>query len=257
MGIVSGVLAQRDPEMDSLPRWQLSLNVGPSVPVGKFGSRDINDAQAAFAKVGTVLDVTTAYRVGTHWGISLALDGESHRVDDNVVGNRMDALRATTHFYYGSTPWRIGRALAGIFGEWPIGTDGHWEWTAGASAGVLVTALPSVSILEGSASSDGPTPLPSGGYEGTYFTDNNTIRFTLAYAGHLGFRYRLSPGVFVDLQAEYTGAKLNTPYTKASLASQVNAGADPNGGGTSTSEGSSTPQPLSTVNATLGLGLMF
>jgi hypothetical protein len=252
LGGLTGLYAQKS---DTLSRWQLSISSGPSIPIGKFGSKNINDAQSAFAKTGAVLGLTAGYRVGRYWGISLTVDGESHQVDDHVASNRMDALNSTTGYFYGSTPWRMGRGMVGLFGEFPLDADGQWEWIAGVSTGALVTALPSVYILEGNPSSGAPTPLSNGTYAGTYFTDD-AMRWAFAYDGRLGFRYNLDH-VFFDLQADYAAATLNTPYTKTSLGSQVSEGQEPSAGGARASSGNGTAQPLASVNIRFGLGLMF
>lgn len=250
LGLLQAAVAQQD----TLPRWQISLHYGPSIPLQKFGSMDVFDAQSGFAKTGSSVSLEAGYRVGRVWGVSLMVDDEAHKVENHTVSNSLNSVNQSTAYFYGSSPWRMGKAMLGLFGEFPMGSGGHWEWTIGANAGALVTSIPSVWILEGSPSTGSPTPNGNGTYDGTYATDNGKTRMGFAYDGHLGLRFVIEK-VFFDLRGDYTGASLNVPYARTSLGSQVAAGQQPTAYGT-TGSGSST-QPFSSVNVTLGLGLMF
>src|SRR5580698_7322829 len=92
----------------TLPRWQWSLAAGVSVPVGKFGSTNIQDSQAAYALAGPIIRFTLGYRIGYHWGISVLLDGQTHATNKKLVDPKLDFADPSARHFYSSNAWRLG-----------------------------------------------------------------------------------------------------------------------------------------------------
>jgi hypothetical protein len=224
-------------------RWTFTAQVGPSIPLGKFGEKNPNDSLAAFAKTGPALQLTASYRVGRYWGISVMTAGEEHAVDTKAVETKLHEDFGL-NYHYTSDPWILARLMAGVFGEWPAGK--HWLLTAHLYLGGIETKLPK-------------TSLTAQGSSGAYgYTKNaGSIDVGPAGQGGVGTRYLLGRHLFLDAGAEYATGRYRSDYPAIKLASQ--------GEGLVFTTGTTPPyiasgsshytQPISTLNLTVGAGI--
>jgi hypothetical protein len=240
----------------TLPRWQWSLAAGVSVPVGKFGSTNIQDSQAAYALAGPIIRFTLGYRIGYHWGISGFIDGQTHATNKKLIDPKLDFADPSARHFYTSNAWRLGTVMVGVFGEWPIGNGETWEWTGGLHVGGAFTAVPESSIWLGTPNSAGPSPSSGGPYPyAGGFNPGTKLEFAPGGDVQLGLRYLLTPAIYVDLKVDFAAESLHIPYRQNSLNTMVATdNYYPNGLGNASGSGS---QPIWNVNGTLGLGFNF
>lgn len=238
-------------------RWTFSAGIGPAIPVGKYGSKDITDPQAAFARIGPALQLTAAYRVARHWGVSILTSGGWNHVNTQKMDDALEALNKGDRFTVTSDPWVFVTLMGGLYGEWSL--NKRWSFTVQGYAGVLETKRPKYSVVDIQPLT-GP-PIITGSTEENWMEDINKVHTGFAFQAGAGLRYTLGRHLFLSGRLEYAMA-----WYKA-IGGSSNTGVVENKGSVVTS-GSGTPvslptpagapsymQPISTLNPTVGVGI--
>lgn len=241
-------------------RWAFTAAVGPSIPVGKFGSRNPYDSLAAFAKTGPTVELTASYHIRRTWGISVLMGGEEHGVATKTIVSKLEAANPGDRYSYSSDPWIFAKLMAGVFGEWPLG-GGHWVLTGNLYIGAVQTKLPKTSMSGATTQTDSL----SGGYSTfSYYKNIGTIRVGLAIQGGAGVRYLLDKHWFVEARFSYGSAWYRadgaaTSFLHSQGPTGIPAGSSYYGGTGTVQTGTTGPthytQPLSTISGVVGAGI--
>lgn len=238
-------------------RWTFSAGIGPAIPVGEYGSKDITDSRAAFARTGPVLQLTAAYRVARHWGVSVLTSGGWNRVNTQKMDDALEALNKGDRFAVTSDPWIFVTLMGGLYGEWSL--NKRWSFTVQGYAGVLETKRPKYSVVDLQPVTG--TPIITGSAEDDWMEDINKVQTGFAFQAGAGLSYALGRRFFLSGRLEYAMA-----WYKAVGASS-NTGVVLNKGGVVTLASGTPPtfptptgapsyvQPISTLNPTVGVGI--
>lgn len=238
-------------------RWTFSAGVGPAIPVGKYGSKNLTDSLSAFAKTGPVLQLAASYRIGSHWGVSVLTSGGWNRVNTQKMDEALEADNPGDRFTVTSDPWIFVTLMGGLYGEWSL--NKRWSFTVQGYVGVLETKRPRYSVVDQQPVIS--TPIITSSSEENWMEDINKVHTGFAFQAGAGLRYALGRRFFLSGRLEYAMA-----WYKAVGASS-NTGVVINNGSIVTS-GSGTPptfptpaaapsyiQPISTLNPTVGVGI--
>jgi len=98
----------------------VSLNLGPSIPIGDFGSSAINNEHAGLAKTGFFADLSFGYKLGENIGIGATLRSQSNAYDADAVISFYQLLDPSLEFRDNSGPWTCSGLLGGLYGSFPI-----------------------------------------------------------------------------------------------------------------------------------------
>ena len=109
-----------------ISKWSVSVSIGPAFPLGKFGSKNINDSTASFAKTGFSLNVLTEYKLSRHLGLVLLVDGEENKVDNKAIGSQLEAASPNVTYNVNMDKWKIGKIMAG--GSYSTALDKKEKW---------------------------------------------------------------------------------------------------------------------------------
>jgi hypothetical protein len=232
-------------------RWTISLTMGPSVPVGKFASKDGHDSTALFARTGIAANLAISYRLRKHWGLSMLLNGEDNAVNNSAIDTRLETANPGYTVQYDQAHWVVHRLLAGAFGEWPLGKGNRWSFTVGLYAGAASTQEPNISNHIYLTDQSGL----AGGYNSYSTYHNGAFRFGFAYEGNAGLQYQVGKLVFLCGQVDYAGSWVHMPYGSHSLEFVSPTPAVGGSGFPIIVPVPSYNQPLSAVNITVGAGV--
>ena len=129
----------------------VSISMGPSLPIGNFASKNINNNSAGWATTGVVLDLNIAYKLGRNLGLSGLLRGQTNNFDNTAFGVEF-VNQTRNNWSVNSKPWRIGGFLFGGYGSFSVSKKTSFETKA--MIGFLSVASPEInSNLSGSGGS--------------------------------------------------------------------------------------------------------
>lgn len=81
-------LAQKGKSSDQ--RSVISFNIGPSLPMGDFGSKDISNDDAGAAKTGIALNLNYTYQLSKQFGLTGSLFYNTSPVDNGIIEDVID-----------------------------------------------------------------------------------------------------------------------------------------------------------------------
>lgn len=98
-----GSYAQSDAKAVESKKFFLALTAGPSIPVGKFGLKDVNDEQAGYARFGYNLNLNFGYKAGKNLGIASSVIFGRHKLNiDEIKKALSEPNLSVDHYqYYG------------------------------------------------------------------------------------------------------------------------------------------------------------
>ena len=171
-----------------------AISLGPSIPLGDFASKDMDNESAGFAKPGAIFDLSFGYKLGKNVGVTALLRGQSNKLDGNAISNEMskqlpDDVSEQTKV--GS--WAIGAFLAGVYSSIPVAKQVTFETRL--MMGVLSVKAPEILI-----DLTGP-----GGTAWVKQKSASTTAF--AYLAGIGIKYDAGKRVAVLANIDYLGAK--------------------------------------------------
>src|SRR5215210_3352380 len=70
-------------------KWSAEVLIGPSFPVGKFGSKDYKDSSAALAKNGVGAAISLSYRISDKITIVLLAAGTRNKQDEEALKKQL------------------------------------------------------------------------------------------------------------------------------------------------------------------------
>jgi hypothetical protein len=181
---------------EKAPAMIAELSVGPSFPLGKFGSKDFKNTSAGLANTG----LTAALSVGkevTDKITAIFLAGYSMNKQDE---KSMEGRVPQPVWLPGSTSkaetesWKIIRLMLGARAQFPLSASGKIFFTPKLLAGACKTAVPA---------SSGTTYSSSGMFSGNFESYKIPMPWAFCYQITAGFNMQLNKSVFLLVDAAY------------------------------------------------------
>lgn len=216
--LVSGAINAQGSKGKLTNKSFLAFHVGPSFPMGDFGSTNFDNQNAGFAKTGYSLNLTYGYKLVQNFGLTASLFYNNNGPDNAAIEKGVS-----------------GSIETDVFGKM-----NHWQWV-GLTAGPMITqnlgsnVEMDLRIMGGVADANFPKVF----HEDTIIVNQD---WSFAAIFHTGLDLRIGIGngmfIFTNLDYQYMKPKFNLVF--------------PDESPTIRSE-----QKMSVLNLTGGLGIRF
>src|ERR1700722_7885968 len=232
-------------------RWSINAGAGIAVPIGKFGSKNINDSTASFAKIGPAFNVAIDYKLKKNFGLSFLFSGQQNNVDTKTLDNKLETAFPSYEFYSTSNNWVTWKFMAGAYISLPLDKKNKINFMAHAMAGILKTSTCKFSQMQ--ITND--TLIP-GGRTGTVESSEyrkQTVNSTFTYLAGVGLQYNLDKIYSFKTNIDYSGASLSfarNGYRSSGFVLGTTAGGNPN-----PTIQAYPKQPFATINWCAGIGI--
>lgn len=200
----------------------LALSVGPSFPLGKFGSKSTNpDDGAGFANTGVNVGLQYGYLIGKNFGLAANFGYSQYKLDEGPLNSMM--IVDDPSFQLSADHWQYFSFLAGPMATVAVNDKLNFDFR----------------LLGGLAHSNFPVISASTSDMGVRSSEN----WQSAFAWQLGtnMRYHFTPRTCFFSNLDYMKTK---PVTNITIT---------NGG----SETSEVEQHIGVMNLTVGVGFAF
>lgn len=97
-----------------------SLSFGPSIPLGEFGSKDIDNQYAGFAKTGLMVEFSYNQKLGKYFGITFINRSQSHFMDAQALSDAYAQLFPGLGNSVESAYWSNSTLMLGASSSIPI-----------------------------------------------------------------------------------------------------------------------------------------
>lgn len=178
----------------------ICLNLGPSIPMGDYASKDYNNPQASFAKIGPEFSLEGVYffmdylGVGGKTGLNIqAFDKSAYR--DGVINSSPFIVDADIY----ASPYMNIHSVAGLYINLPVTEKFHI--TPKVLAGLLIT-------LQADVTTD--VYYQNGNYDYYYSDAAAGSTFTPLLA--VDFRYVVTDHFMLKVNVEHISATQNIEY---------------------------------------------
>lgn len=208
----------------------VSISIGPSIPIGDFASKDVNNNSAGFAKTGAVLDISFAYKLGKNLGVCAMLRGQADNFDNAAFGNVL-AIQTGVNWSVKSNPWSIGGLMFGANASYPINKKISFE--SKAMIGFLRVASPEINT----------TISGTGG--ANWVKQNSVVSTSFSYLLCGGFKFDIGKKTCLLTNLDYLVSK---PEFRNVEVTSSNGGAP---------QLSTFRQSIQTINFSIGVGLLL
>ena len=203
----------------------IGLSVGPSFPMGDYGSSSFNNADAGLAQTGLMLDLSFGYKLGNNFGIAALLRTQANPIDEDVFDVfSFPGISMTVK----TEPWGIVNFLFGGYATVPIG-EVKVNFDARALLGFAGATSPELDMTI----SDGVTS--------EWVRQSSETSTSFAYLFGAGFRFNVGSKICLLTNIDYSSTSAEFDVTTTSSAGE--------------SETGSIEQTLSTVNLSVGVGI--
>jgi hypothetical protein len=209
----------------------LSLSVGPSLPLGDYGSVNMNNDKAAFATTGHNIDLGYATTLGKNIGIAVMYRYQANPFDEEAFETILDDIDPSYKWTMDCEDWTSASLMLGLYGSFPIDSS-HVSFEMKAMFGYYSSTYPGYKL---SAFYNGDT---------YWIRQDNQSAGTLGYLIGAGFKFNVGERVCILLNADYSAADLE--FERVTATSNIGLS------GTGTID-----QKIQTFNVTLGVGLGF
>ena len=187
--IISGASA-RSQETAPEKRGYIGFSIGPAIPLGEFGSKDIYRDYSGFAKTGISLQVVNfGYRIGKNLGVAGMWSGASFAFDE-------EALRSASNLssiYINIGSYGYSSLMGGLFVSIPTPlVDFDFRAMIGFGYGMIPE-----------------THISGYNYVGTYGSISQSSSDAIAIAGDLGVgaRFNLTQLINFNLFIDYMSCR--------------------------------------------------
>jgi opacity protein-like surface antigen len=230
-------------------RWSINAGAGIAVPMGKFGSKNINDSTSSFAKTGPAFNVGIDYKLKKNFGLSFLFSGQQNNVDTKTLDNKLEAASPGSEFHSTSNNWVTWKFMAGGYILLSLDKKSKINFTARALIGILKTSTYKFSQTK--ITND--TLIPGGGTGAveSFESRKQTVNSTFTYLAGVGLQYNLDKIFSFKINIDYSGASLT--FARMSYTSS---------GGVYGTTGNPNPtiqaypkQPFATINWWVGVGI--
>ena len=202
----------------------VSINLGPAIPMGDFGSTALNNEDAGFAKTGYFADLSFGYKLGTNIGVGATLRTQSNGIDKDAILSFYQIFGISEEITIKADPYSCNGLLGGLYGSFPI--KGKTSFDFRGFVGFMSCERPEITMS-----------ITAFGF---------TESFTLPGASGTSFAYLLGAGLKIDVSNRVC---LNTGIDFLSTSPEFKL-EDPD-----TGEVDKYTQSISTINIGVGVGL--
>jgi len=209
----------------------IGISLGPSFPIGDYGSKDADNENGGLANTGAIFDLSYAYRFGQGpFGVTAMIRGQANLTDAqalaNIFANQFPGITWTVE----SDPWTIGCLMVGGFASFNL--SGKTSFDARAMIGLAAANSPELNI---SANVQG-IPI--------WVKQSSTYGSSAAFLVGAGFKFALGNRLYLLANLDYMGLKPEFEDVE-----------------TIGSDGSRSfdtwSQPMATLNAGVGIAFRF
>ena len=240
----------------------LSIGIGPSFPLGDFGSKDLNDNGAGFAGIGQALNIDYFLPFSKNFGLIVSATGQRNPVNKKKLEESFNEfIFSPAHFDFGGV---IGPVLVPVvkYEHWNF-EKGTW-WGGNVMAGIQMSSEPDhYGVNFYSRVQFGAQYVSMPEFQGKSETDTLIATYSQTTSHGIGFAYSFSAGMnyslnnktFLFANAGYTGtSKIKMEDINTTMVVAKNPGTI--GGSISSSSRTGIgKQDFQTLNVTVGIGL--
>ena len=238
-------------------KFSISANFGAYIPVGKFGSKNIQDSISAYAKTGIGGVIGFEYKIRSRLSLILQLAGQQNATNNGALSNdAMNFAGDTILFAYNIDKWKMIKITAGASYDFPLNQSGKLLFSTKILAGVMSAWVPEIAV-ESAKFNLATASITQITY--SQYTDKE-FHVTFAGSAGIGLKYFIRPTFFVQSNLDFSLAAAKMPVNYRSDRLPVLS---------VFAFGTSTPgnipivfqketyyrQPLNTVNLTAGIGI--
>lgn len=170
----------------------VSISLGPSIPIGEFASKDINNSSAGYAKTGALLDISFSYKLGKIFGVSVLLRGQTDNLDNAAFGIDL-ANQTGNNWSVSSKPWSMGGLMFGGYGSFLVSPKVSFD--AKAMIGFLRVTSPEIN-----------TTLSGSGGSG-WLKQNSVVATSFSYILSGGFKFDIGKKTCLLTNLDYLVSK--------------------------------------------------
>ena len=98
----------------------LNFAIGPSIPLGDFGSQDVDKKSSGFAESGYKIEVNGGYRLRPNFDLSAKCFYSIYSYDVTGLMNRLRDMNTGTKWKSNGRSWDMVGVMAGILYERPL-----------------------------------------------------------------------------------------------------------------------------------------
>jgi hypothetical protein len=128
-----------------------SFAIGPSIPIGSFGSKDINNSNAGFANVGSKMELNAGIRLTPVVNLNMKGFYSLNGYDESGAINKLTLQQPGSNWKTIGGSWEIYGLLAGLSYSYPI--TGKFTADLKALGGVMQTSAPAMTFTSNSGNS--------------------------------------------------------------------------------------------------------
>ncbi|MES2559371.1 MAG: hypothetical protein V4590_06500 [Bacteroidota bacterium] len=211
-------------------RGYVTIGIGPSIPLSDFASTNTSNDDAGYAMNGGNLNISFAYRLGSHLGLTAMLTGTSNPVDVDAIDRDFEEAFSNADWTITADRWRIGGLMIGGFATFPASENLSFDIRL--LAGVLQTTMPEIRANGVSALGE----VSATREEKTVATSTYDLGFLL--------RYKIGNSICLLAGADFIGAnpQFDNVTTTTSFSSPSEADID---------------QSYNTMNVNVGIGFLL
>jgi len=242
----------------------LSIGIGPSFPLGDFGSNDLSDNGAGFAGIGQALNINYHLPFSKNFGLIVSASGQRNPVKTNKLEEAFnDAIFGSPFIYFGG-----GVSSPVVM---PVVKYEHWNFekntwlSANVMAGIQMSTEPDNSKIDFySRMQFGAQYVSMPKFEGKSETDTLIATFTQTSSHGIGFAYSFSGGMnysmnkktFLFVNAGWTGTtKIKLEDIQSTFMTVKNPGSLGGMQVSSSTVMGTGKQDFQSLNITFGIGL--
>lgn len=225
----------------------VGFSIGPSIPIGNYGSKDMKNNLAGFAKIGLSVNLSYGHKLGKHVGISAMLLGQLNPLNKKALENEFSQAKISNGVWFSSSTtdpppsppsytiypnwkfdkdsWKMGSFLLGADGEFPSHSRNLFLM-AKAMMGVIYVSSPEIS---GSSTTDTAT---------ANVKQSSVSAFGISYLLRGGIKYMVNRKIsilfsvdhfstnnikFKDIKATFNSVKYVDGYPSSTTQSSTTA----------------------------------
>jgi hypothetical protein len=203
----------------------IGLSVGPSFPMGDYGSSSINNEHAGLAETGLMIDLSFGYKLGKNFGIAALVRGQSNPIDEDAFD--IFSLYGLSYTIQADA-WSLGNYMVGGYLSVPV-TEGKISFDSRVLVGVANATSPELTITI------------SDGYSTEWVRQNSESGTSFAFLLGAGFKFNVGPKICLLTNIDYSSTDAEMDVTSTSSQGDVETG--------------KIEQTMATFNISVGFGI--
>lgn len=174
----------------------IGISLGPSLPIGDFGSKDLNNSESGLANVGGFLAIDYGYKFSKFFGATASLQGSIHGMNKEALASYAVPQGTGAGLSIESGVWKMANVMVGFFQIVPLTKNEELNLEIRALSGYQLTSSPYLKVN---------ISIPGMGSFNT--AQESETSGALAYALGAALKYKLSDNIALKLKGDYVGAK--------------------------------------------------